>query len=59
MLLLTEDDSGLNVDWQMAFRGLVAYEPVTYIKKWTVPLITKACSGCLWYKNQSSYVEIK
>ena len=31
--MLTEDDSGLKIVSQIAFRRLVAYIPVAYIKK--------------------------
>ena len=32
ILLLTEDDSALNVAWQLTLQGLVAYKPVAYEK---------------------------
>ena len=34
--MLTEDDSALKIVSQIAFRGLVAYTPVAYIKKESV-----------------------
>ena len=33
ILLLTEDDSALDVAQQITFRGLVAHKPIAYIKK--------------------------